>query len=439
MKANLFGTDGIRSPAGAYPLDESSLLRLGAIIADQAPVPRVLIGRDTRESGPAIEALLGRGLGRRTRVFSAGVLPTPGLAYLTRAHGFGLGVMISASHNPFADNGIKLFDRHGEKASAALEARISRVFLAGKRNPAGKPSLPQTMDAAAYENFLRNEGKELAGTDWQLAADCANGAASRLAPALFQLLGLRVAAAHFAPDGRNINAGCGSTFPAALQELVASSRANLGLAFDGDADRVVFADAHGRVIEGDHVLFHVARLLRRTEPRFKPVVVGTVMSNLGLERALRRAGIDFLRADVGDKHVYRLMKRSGAILGGEPSGHVILRHRQSTGDGLLTALYFMRALRYFRCDAAAARDQLILFPQQTLSIRVRRRPLLEAWEAFQREADRFARRYGRRARLLARYSGTEPKLRIMIEARDPEIIDRHMPVFQRLVENEIGE
>ena len=448
MKETLFGTDGIRSAAGAYPLDEASLLKLGAVIAAQGAAPRILIARDTRESGPAIESLLARGLGRRARISSAGVLPTPGLAFLVREHGFDFGIMVSASHNPFADNGIKLFDRRGEKASAALEGRISREFLARARVPLARPRRAAALlDARAYAAFLCREGRDLAPSagastavpGLRLAIDCANGASSHIAPELFDGLGLAAEVAHAEPDGRNINASCGSTHPAALQELMARSRAGLGLAFDGDADRVIFADPHGRILEGDHVLFHIAHLLRRTEPRFKPVVVGTVMSNLGLERALKRAGIGFLRADVGDKHVYRLMKRSGAILGGEPSGHVILRHRQTTGDGLLTALHFLKALRFLGCDAAAAYDRLSLYPQRTLSIRVRRRPPLGEWEAFRCESARFTRQHGKEARLLARYSGTEPKLRIMIEARDPETIAKNMPIFQHLVENEIGE
>ncbi len=439
MKKNLFGTDGIRAVAGVYPLDEASLLKLGAVIGAQAPAPRVLIARDTRESGPAIEALLARGLGRQARVFSAGVLPTPGLAFLTREHGFDFGVMVSASHNPFSDNGIKLFDRRGEKASAALEGRISREFFMRKRAPAPQPRPIAAQDTGAYVDFLMREGEGLVEPGAKIAVDCANGAACQLAPDLLRRLGLDIAVSHASPSGRNINSGCGSTSPAALQKLVRKSRSALGLAFDGDADRVIFADAGGRIIEGDHVLFLLARYLRDMEPRFRPIVVGTVMSNLGLERALKRAGIGFLRADVGDKHVYRLMKRSGAILGGEPSGHIIMRHRQTSGDGLLTALYVMKALHHFGTDAEAAFERISLYPQRTLSLRVCRRPPLKDWEAFQRESVRFARRHGKEARLLARYSGTEPKLRIMIEARDRETIDKNMPIFQSLVESELGE
>jgi phosphoglucosamine mutase len=439
MTDNLFGTDGIRSAAGAFPLDENSLLKLGAVIAALVPRPRVLIARDTRESGPAIESRLTSGLGRSARVFSAGILTTPGLAFLARELDFDLGIMISASHNPFGDNGIKIFNRRGEKLSALLESRISSAFAALKRAPAARPRPASGIASSVYVDFLRRQGLDLPGSGLKVAVDCANGAAAAVAPPLFRGLGLDVAAGFDRPDGRNINKGCGSTFPPALQELVRQNDSGLGIAFDGDGDRVIFADARGRILAGDHALFLIARYLRESEPRFNGTVVGTVMSNLGLERAFAGMGIGFLRAGVGDKYVFRLMKKCGAILGGEPSGHIILRHRQTSGDGMLTALFLMRALRHFACDAAAAFDQLPLFPQQTLDIRVRRRKDLKGWAAFQEAAARFAREYGPRARLLVRYSGTEPKVRVMIEARDQDTIDKNMPIFQSLLENEIGE
>jgi phosphoglucosamine mutase len=439
MSDHLFGTDGIRSAAGTFPLDETSLRKLGAILASLVPRPRILIARDTRESGPAIESQLTRGLGRRARVSSAGILTTPGLAFLTRELDFDLGVMISASHNPYGDNGIKIFNQRGEKLSALLEKRISSAFAALKRAPAAWPHPAAGTAADAYVDFLESHGCNVANSGLQVAVDCANGAASAVAPSLFRRLGLDVTAGFNRPNGRNINSNCGTTFPPALQELVRKNNSGLGIAFDGDGDRVIFSDARGRILAGDHALFLIARYLRETEPRFNGKVIGTVMCNLGLEQAFDRMGIEFLRTNVGDKYVFRLMKKNGAILGGEPSGHIILRHLQPTGDGLLTGLFLMKALRHFACDAAAAFDQLPLFPQQTLDIRVRRRKDLQSWEAFQKAAGRFARQHGPRARLLVRYSGTEPKIRVMIEARDQETIDKSMPVFQALVEDEIGE
>ncbi|MCJ7525674.1 MAG: phosphoglucosamine mutase [Candidatus Aminicenantes bacterium] len=439
MKDNLFGTDGIRSTAGAFPLDEASLLKLGAVIAHLTPDPAILIARDTRASGAVIEAQLSQGLGRRTRIASAGVLPTSGLAYLTRKLHFDFGIMISASHNPFSDNGIKIFNHRGEKICQRLENKISVDFRARKKTT---PARPQAITAIAnryYQDFLYENGKDLAEQKMKIAVDCANGAASSITAPLCRRLGLNAAIGHARPNGLNINAGCGSTFPRALKKLVAEKKADLGMAFDGDADRVIFSDRSGNILEGDHALYIMARYLNDTEPSFNRMVVGTVMGNLGLERALNAIGIEFLRSGVGDKHVYRLMKKKGAILGGEPSGHIILRQRQTTGDGFLTALFFMKALDFFHCGADDILKQLRLFPQQTVNIRIRRRKDLKTWKTLRQAAREFEKQNGDQARLLIRYSGTEAMLRIMMEARDRNVIEKNMPIFQSLVENEIGD
>jgi phosphoglucosamine mutase len=439
MTDNLFGTDGIRSQAGAFPLDEDSLAKLGSVIASLMPAPAILLARDTRASGPAIEAQLCRGMGRRLRIASAGVLPTAGLAFLTRKHHFDLGIMVSASHNPAGDNGIKIFDRRGEKISRLLEKRISAGFRAGKKIVSSRPQTIQAVSDQDYRDFLFANGRGLAGSSMKIAVDCANGAMSAIAAPLCRRLGLQAAVRFDAPDGVNINAGCGSTFPRALQNIVQDEKADLGMAFDGDADRVVFSDSRGRILEGDHVLFILSRYLNDNEPRFNRKVVGTVMGNLGLEKTLQSMGIEFLRAGVGDKYVYRLMKKSGAILGGEPSGHVILRHRQTSGDGFLTALFFMKALDFFHCRADEIFDQLRLFPQATVNIRIRRKKDLKAWGSLQLASRAFEKKHGGQARLLIRYSGTEAKIRIMIEACDRDIIEKNMPIFQTLITNEIGE
>ena len=439
MKDNLFGTDGIRSAAGDFPLDENSLLKLGVVIASLLPAPAILIARDTRASGAAIEAQLCLGLGRRARIASAGVLPTSGLAYLTRKHHFDFGIMVSASHNPAGDNGIKIFNRRGEKISSLLENKISANFRAGKKTVSSRPQTIQAIPDQDYRDFLYENGRTLAGSRMKIAVDCANGAMSAIAAPLCRRLGLQAVVRHDRPDGLNINACCGSTFPLALQTLVHDEKADLGMAFDGDADRVIFYDRSGRILEGDNVLFILARYLNDTEPRFNRKVVGTVMGNLGLEKTLQAIGIEFLRSGVGDKYVYRLMKKSGAILGGEPSGHVILRHRQTSGDGFLTALFFMKAMDFFHCSAGEVLSQLRLFPQATVNIRIRRKKDLKTWKSLQRAEREFEKKHGGQARLLVRYSGTEAKIRIMIEASDRDIIEKNMPIFQTLVTNEIGE
>jgi phosphoglucosamine mutase len=439
MKDSLFGTDGIRSAAGVFPLDDTSLLRLGAVIAQLIPDPAILIARDTRASGADIEAQLRRGLGRRARLASAGVLPTPGLAYLTRKLHFDFGIMVSASHNPASDNGIKIFNRRGEKISGFLENKISADFRARIKIASTRPQAISAIPDRDYQDFLYENGRDLANRQMKIAVDCANGAASAIAAPLCRRLGLNAAIGHAKPNGLNINAGCGSTFPRALQKLVADEKADLGMAFDGDADRVVFSDRSGNILAGDHALYLIARYLNDNEPRFNRKVVGTVMGNLGLEKALNAMGIEFLRTGVGDKHVYRQMKKSGAILGGEPSGHVILRHRQTSGDGFLTAFFFLKAMAFFQCSAGEILSQLRLFPQQTVNIRIGRKKDLKTWEMLTRATREFEKKHGERARLLIRYSGTEPKIRIMIEARDEDIIEKNMPIFQSLVKNEIGD
>jgi phosphoglucosamine mutase len=446
MTRNFFGTDGIRGRAGEFPLDEATVVKLGRVIGSLAAVAgsksgqgaRIVIGRDTRESGPTIEKHLAGGLAGKTAVFSTGVIPTPGLAYLTRTQRFEFGIMISASHNPFGDNGIKLFDGRGEKISAALEKKISARLSTARKTAPGRATIGHIDHQPGYMDFLLACARGLKPGKTRIAIDCANGAASLIAPALFRRLGMDPLFSHHHPDGRNINAGCGSTSPQALQRLVRDKKACLGMAFDGDADRVIFVDRDGKILGGDHALYLLAEYLRRQEPRFNGVVVGTVMANLGLEKALSAAGIRFLRTDVGDSRVYRQMKKAGAILGGEPSGHIILRHRQSTGDGLLAALFFMKALDFFGWSAGDLGRRLHVFPQQTVNIPIRRKKNLALWRELARAEKEFARQHGRQARLLIRYSGTEPMVRVMMEARDAGVIENRLPHFTALIQNEIG-
>jgi phosphoglucosamine mutase len=438
MTANLFGTDGIRGTAGEFPLDEATLVKLGRVMGSLAPDARIVVGRDTRESGAAIECHLASGMARKARFHSAGVIPTPGLAYLTRTLGFHFGIMISASHNPYRDNGIKIFDRHGEKIPIGLQNKISAGLDAMKRAAPGRPMITAIDDHPGYMDFLLANGRDLRPGKTGIVMDCANGAAARTAPALFRRLGLKPLANHCHADGRNINAGCGSTCPQTLADIVIRKGSDLGMAFDGDADRIIFADREGQILSGDHALYVMAEYLRRSEPRFNGRVVGTVMSNLGLEKALGAMGIGFLRTSVGDSQVYRQMKKSRSILGGEPSGHIILRHVQTTGDGLLAALFFMKALAFLGWSAADVRRRLELFPQQTVNIPVRRKKNLAGWGMLARAERDFTAKHGSQARLLIRYSGTEPLVRIMMEARDMETIGKNLPFFKKLIQDEIG-
>ena len=290
MKNELFGTDGIRSQVGVFPLDEASTVKLGNILGILFRNSRILIGRDTRESSEFVENLLCRGLSGQVKIFSIGIIPTPGLSLLTRTLGFDSGIMISASHNLYTDNGIKIFDRTGEKIPEKIEKQIEQLFRITLRSVSQTPRITPCDRSGEYRRFLLENGSGIGNGRFKIVIDCANGAASQYGPEVFGKLGFDVLPIHWRPNGRNINAQCGSTSPESLREKVLRERADLGIAFDGDADRVIYVDSLGRILDGEHSIFAIARLLAETETKFNRVVVGTVMDNLGLEKALAGRG-----------------------------------------------------------------------------------------------------------------------------------------------------
>ena len=420
----LFGTDGIRGAAGTPPLDAATVARVGAALARVAGTgaPRVLIGRDTRESGPEIETALTRGItSEGGSVVSLGVVPTPAVAYLTRTEGFDLGIVISASHNPFQDNGIKVFSGAGEKFSAAQEQRIEAIVAdASWQVPAGThaPGTDAELTAhyVAHLRQILDGAGPLAGAP--IVIDCAHGATTTIAPALFTALGFDVRPIGNAPDGRNINAGCGSTAMEALQTAVVAAGARLGVAFDGDGDRALFVDHHGHRVDGDAVMLICADQLRRESALPGGAIVATVMSNIGLEIALKERGVELVRCPVGDKYVMEEMLKRGLALGGEQSGHVIFASHLFTGDGIATALHVLRAMIATGHELATLAATLTSYPQVLVNVRVRERTDISqvpAVAAAMREVEARLEGHGR---LLVRYSGTEPLLRIMLEGRD---------------------
>jgi phosphoglucosamine mutase len=428
----LFGTDGVRGTAGEYPLDPSTVRRIGAALVRALPhgtgFPRLLVGRDTRESGSWLEAELAQGAsGEGALITSAGVVPTPAVAYLTRAQGYDAGVVISASHNPFEDNGIKLFSGKGEKFTERVEREVEAVVADGSWEPApGSPAGIATADLVdAYLEHLRGVFPESTGIrGFKLAIDCANGATTRAAPELFESLGIDTVVMGNAPDGRNINLRCGSTHPEALVRLVLERGCQAGVAFDGDGDRAIFVDDRGRLVNGDAVLLMCARQLQR-EGRLKGgAIVATVMSNIGLELALRESGIDLVRSPVGDKHVMEEMLARGAALGGEQSGHIIFSDYLFTGDGLCTALNVLRTIALTGRPLVALADDLVSYPQVLLNVRVRQRVDLASIPSIARAIARIEDRLDGRGRLLVRYSGTEPLLRVMLEGQREDEIRR---------------
>lgn len=430
MPKELFGTDGIRGISGEYPLDDQTLYwagrGLGAYLRCLEQHPRVLIGMDTRQSGPHIAAEIAAGLFDEGAVASfAGIISTPGIACLVRKDAFSAGVVISASHNPYHDNGVKLFAASGMKFPDDVEEQLESDILRHRNGhlPSGVRQLVVDRDLDAdYLAFLRGcllPGAKLTGM--KLVLDCANGAASSLGPALFRSFGARVIAIHNHPDGRNINAGCSSLYPQDLQRKVVEERAELGVAFDGDADRAMFVSATGRVVDGDGVLLAVARYLRSVGRLKGTHIIGTTMANLGLERALAAEALSLVRVPVGDRYVLEEMLRSGSNLGGEQSGHIIFLDDATTGDGLLTALK-VAGLISLRGPLDTLIAGLEIFPQSITNIKVRVKPPLDSLPEVARALDEAMRALGDTGRIVLRYSGTEPKVRVMVEAERPEIV-----------------
>jgi phosphoglucosamine mutase len=427
----LFGTDGIRGTAGSYPLDPPTVRRIGAALVRALPrsegsagTPRLLVGRDTRESGSWIEGELAHGAGGEgANVTSAGVVPTPAVAYLTRTAGYDAGVVISASHNPFEDNGIKVFSGRGEKFTERVEREIEAIVAdPAWRARDGQPTgVSQASLVGAYLDHLCAvfpEAPRLAQSDFGLALDCANGATTTVAEPLFGRLGFKPMVIGNRPDGRNINLRIGSMHPEALARTVVERGLSMGVAFDGDGDRAIFVDHRGAIVNGDAVLLMCADQLRR-EGRLKGnAIVATVMSNIGLELALKSRGIELVRCAVGDKYVMEEMLARGLSLGGEQSGHIIFSDYLYTGDGLCTALNVLRTIALTGRTLADLAGDLTTYPQVLLNVRVREKTDLNSVPSVASVVGRVEQRLAGHGRLVVRYSGTEPLLRVMLEGRD---------------------
>ena len=448
VSKRLFGTDGVRGHAGEFPLDHATVARLGAALVramtSSAPTARLrfVVGRDTRESGEWIEQELARGAGSEgATVTSAGVIPTPAIAYVTRAMAFDAGIVISASHNPFQDNGIKVFSGKGEKFTETLEREVEAIVADGEWAVPGsaEPRLDNTNvvdEYVAHTRLILPHTAPLRG--FRLAIDAANGATTTVAPGLFAALGCEVEVIGASPNGRNINLDCGSTHPERLARLVRESGARMGVAFDGDGDRAIFADAEGRIVDGDAVMLMCARHLQATGRLAGNAIVATVMSNIGLELALRDSGIDLVRCPVGDKYVMEEMVRRGISLGGEQSGHVIFSDHLYTGDGIATALNVLRVMVETGRELADLASELVTYPQVLVNVRVKEKRDLATVPAIAAAMARVEERLAGQGRLLVRYSGTEPLLRVMLEGRDQAEIQTWAAEIAGTVEEHLG-
>jgi phosphoglucosamine mutase len=445
----LFGTDGIRGVAGEFPLDSKTVQALGMALGEAAltlsPAPEVVIGMDTRESGACLAGQVAGGLAARgVRVRFAGIVTTPGVAYLTRTNSFVAGVMISASHNPYRDNGIKVFGHSGYKLADEREQEIERRIFELLEEGFEPAALPLETDPGlgrTYLDYLVSTVKR-PFDGLRMVVDCGNGAASALAPALFKRLGARVTPIHCSPDGRNINLNCGALHVESLRQQVIAENADLGVAFDGDADRAIFVACGGKIVNGDAVLLIAARRLA-AEGRLggrdgKPAVVATVMSNLGLERALAASGIGLLRTPVGDKYVLEEMLRTGVPLGGEQSGHVIFLEHATTGDGLLTALRVIEIMLESGKGLDELAGDLEIYPQILLNVRVSQKRPLEDMPDVVREIREAELAFRNSGRVLVRFSGTEPLARIMVEGPEQNRVEAVARRIAAAIERELG-
>jgi phosphoglucosamine mutase len=452
MTRKLFGTDGIRAVAGASPLDTKTIYAVGVALAHtlrkSSPKPKIILGRDTRESSPWITATLAAGLRSAGGIVeSAGVITTPAVAFLARTHGFQAGVVISASHNPWQDNGIKLFGGDGFKLPDSVELEIEdEIFhhLAQIEEP-NPAELPRVEDNAAlasdYVQFLIDSVPGLSLVGLKIVADCANGAAAAVAPELVRRLTDRageILLENVEPDGRNINLNCGALHPDVVARMVVERGAVLGVTFDGDADRCMLAGARNNVINGDAILLMAARDLQTRGLLTGSVVVATTMSNMGLEAALKRSGIKMLRAPVGDRYVLEEMQKHDAALGGEQSGHILFPHLATTGDGLLTALVVLDLIARSGKTIEQLTSDLKVFPQVIVNVKVReKKPLasIPSVAAAIRAAEEELKDSGR---VVIRYSGTEPLARVMIEAESEEAMRRHAEGIAAAIRGELG-
>jgi len=445
LAKELFGTDGIRGVAGKYPLDPRTIYAFGMALGDDAKLsqtgPEILLGTDTRESGPWIAELVAGGIeSRGARVRYAGVITTPGVAYLTRTGPFVAGVMISASHNPYQDNGIKVFGHNGFKLpdseEHAIEREIFRLSEDGVRAMPVRLQIDEGLDRAYVEYLASTVTTRFEGV--RLVLDCGNGAAYRLAPALFRRLGANATVICGEPNGRNINLNCGALYLEALQKAVLAQDADGGVAFDGDADRAIFVSKSGKVVNGDAVMLAAARALKATGRLTGDIVVATVMSNLGLQKALEQDGIRMTRTPVGDKYVLEEMVKLDAALGGEQSGHVIFRQYATTGDGLLTALRVFEIARQAGADLDELTADLRVYPQKLVSVRVRQKSALTELPRVAREIRRVEEELGATGRVLVRFSGTEPLARVMVEGPDLAAVESYTARIADAIRSEIG-
>jgi phosphoglucosamine mutase len=448
----MFGTDGVRGVANIEPITAEKMLNLGRATAyvckkhKNTARHRIVIGKDTRISGYMIENALVSGIcSMGVDVLLVGPMPTPGIAFITRNMRADAGLVISASHNPYQDNGIKIFSRDGYKLPDAEEDEIEELMLTNRiqdvRPTADRIGKAKRIDDAVgrYIVFCKNTFPEQASIEgMNIVLDCANGATYRIAPIIFSELGAKVTAIHNEPNGTNINDHCGSQHTHDLRAMVREQRADVGLAFDGDGDRLIAVDENGVELNGDHILFACARMYRDLGLLTGDQAVGTVMNNFGLGVAMKEAGIGLLQSDVGDRYVLEMMKKAKATVGGESSGHMIFHNHHTTGDGLITALQLLAVMKHYNCSLSELGSWVKMYPQRLVNVDVASKPPLEDIDALQAAVRRAEEDLGERGRVLVRYSGTQSMCRVMVEGPTEELTDRLATELAGVVKRELA-
>ncbi len=429
MQKQLFGTDGIRGTANTYPITPEVALRLGraivrVIMAKPNSPHKVIIGKDTRLSGYMLETALTAGLvSEGARVLLTGPLPTPAIAYLTTSMQCDAGIMLTASHNPFEDNGIKIFGSDGYKLSDAQEAEIEAILhQEGLAEPHAPTELGKAfrIDSAKgrYIEFVKNAAGVVSLNGLKVVLDCAHGAAYEVGPTIFAELGATVIAINTSPNGRNINTDCGALYPEKTAVIVKQEKADIGICFDGDADRVIFVDENGTIVSGDKILAMSAIALKKQERLVKDTLVVTVMSNLGLTESLKEYGIAVETTPVGDRHVVERMRQGGYSIGGENSGHIIFAKNATTGDGIMSALQILSMLKNEAKPLSELAECMQTYPQELHAISVKEKPPIDSIPELQLAMQQAETTLGDKGRILVRYSGTENKIRVLVEASD---------------------
>ncbi len=442
----LFGTDGIRAIAGQPPLDYPTIFCLGKSLTthlkEEGLKPLVILGRDTRESGEWIEEALFQGIkDAQGEAVSAGVIPTSAISFLTKKHGFSAGIVISASHNPYEDNGIKIFSSEGIKIPDSWEEKIEKAIYKGRENiRREKVNIsPQERYGQDYMGFLKDRFSHVSFQNKiKVVLDCSNGASSYYAPKVFSDLGVETVALNDSPNGKNINVNCGSLYPQTLAQKVVENKADFGVAYDGDADRAIWVDEKGRVLNGDHTLFVLSCYMKEKGLLASDVVVATTMSNIGLEKALEDAGLKLFRTQVGDKYVLEEMMKLKTNLGGEQSGHTIFLDDCSTGDGMLTSLKMLEVMVAQDLPLSKLVENFKEFPQLLVNVRISKKEEFSRFPEITNTMMEIKTLLGDSGRINVRYSGTEPVVRIMIEGQDKAEIEGYARQMADAIHKNLG-